>query len=261
MALDFTNNATDRVNHGTAATLDDLDPGTWLFWCRPTALTANMGLWCKKINGFNLSQRITVVQPSNWEIRAGWLSAGANTTYISNNADLQNDTWDYIAVTFDSSLGADLVHIYLGTLTSIATELTYGTASDGAAPISDTVASWHTGNVETVAGTFADNWEGDIAWHQAFSGVLSLAQIRQMQFRPGVRQPNCVVSSHYGYNGVGTQADLSGNGNTGAVTGATVSDHVPLGPFFGWDVPTTRGACVVTVTITATATVTVAALE
>ena len=33
----------------------------------------------------------------------------------------------------------------------------------------------------------------------------------------------------------GTQPDWSGNGNSGAVTGATVADHVPLGPPFGFD--------------------------
>jgi hypothetical protein len=236
MALDFTNAATDRVDHGSAANLDDLDPGTWLFWCKPTGLVNSMALWGKKLNGFNFAHRINVAQPvANFEIRATWLAGGGNTTYITNNANLQNDTWYFIAVTFDSSLGANFCHIYLGTLTSIAVELAYGTATDGNAPISDAAANWYIGNHETVAATFADNWEGDIAWYSAYSGVLSLAQIIQMQFRPSVRRANCVVSSHYGYNGVGTQADLSGNGNTGAVTGATVNPHVPLGPFFGWD--------------------------
>jgi hypothetical protein len=47
----------------------------------------------------------------------------------------------------------------------------------------------------------------------------------------------CVGFWHLGANGVGTQPDWSGNANAGTVTGATVSDHVPLGPWFGYDLP------------------------
>jgi hypothetical protein len=46
---------------------------------------------------------------------------------------------------------------------------------------------------------------------------------------------NSKIFIHLGFAGTGTQPDLSGHGNSGTVTGATVGAHVPLGPMFGLD--------------------------
>ena len=64
--------------------------------------------------------------------------------------------------------------------------------------------------------------------------MLSLAEITQHWMR-SQNHANSKVLMHVGYNGTGTQADWSGHGNSGTVTGATVSAHVPLGPQFGFD--------------------------
>jgi len=69
-----------------------------------------------------------------------------------------------------------------------------------------------------------------------FDRALSLGEIRSLQFHPRVLS-GCVLYSHYGFNGTGTQPDWSGKGNSGTVTGATVSNHVPLGSPFGFDDP------------------------
>ena len=67
-----------------------------------------------------------------------------------------------------------------------------------------------------------------------FNKDLSLGEIRLQQWNPH-RTVNTVMWVEYGYNGTGTQVDLSGNSDAvdGTVTGMTQSDHYPGRQLFG----------------------------
>ena len=77
---------------------------------------------------------------------------------------------------------------------------------------------------------------GRMGFFHVISSELTLNQIIAQQYRPHVRSDSQVFM-HLGFNGTGTQPDLTGKGNNGTVTGAVVADHVPLGPPFGFDIP------------------------
>jgi hypothetical protein len=68
---------------------------------------------------------------------------------------------------------------------------------------------------------------GRLAWLAIWNRQLSYNELLAQQYNPHVTQ-GCVLFCHYGLYNLGTQLDLSGAGNHGQVTGATVAGHVPL---------------------------------
>lgn len=227
MALTFGGAISDRVDHGSAASLDDLDPYTYLLWVYPTTLTNNRGFVGKgnttknfKLNGTGGNLQIVVAR------------ATTSTSYITNDTPLSTlNKWYCIATSFESAAAAgEVVNIYSGDLSTTVAERTYGTSTDGSGAVTtDASASLIVGN--NASGTA---FQGRIAVCLIWNRKLTLGEIKDQQFHPH-KTSGCVLYSICGYNGTGTQADLSGSGNNGTVTGATQSDHVPLGPLFGFD--------------------------
>jgi hypothetical protein len=72
---------------------------------------------------------------------------------------------------------------------------------------------------------------GKIAHVSRFNRYLSVAEIHTMQFH---RKPmeGCVLFNEYGFNGTGAQVCFAGSALSGTVSGATLSDHVPIRPVF-----------------------------
>ena len=87
---------------------------------------------------------------------------------------------------------------------------------------------WHS----QFGGTDSKAFPGSIALFGLLNRVASQQEIVSLQFNPRVVSGTKVFMP-LGWNGTGTQPDLSGNGNSGTVTGATVAAHVPLRPLFG----------------------------
>ncbi len=80
----------------------------------------------------------------------------------------------------------------------------------------------------------AEFFEGDIAWSGLINDrSLTLAQFNEIS-RRGWDLPALYILPLDGENS--PEPDLSGNGNTGAVVGATPTDGPPMGPIFGFDV-------------------------
>jgi hypothetical protein len=167
------------------------------------------------------------------EIGVRWSRATTNCIYATNNANLVLNAWQYICATIDQAGGAgQVVNVYKGTRDAAATECTYATAQDGSGAFSSN------SGVTAFAG---DNGGGEAAgcrianlrvWPNV---ILTADQIVSHQWRMLPVVAGCKLWTEYGYNGTSTQPDWSGNGNAGTVTGATVGDHVPLGPPFGYD--------------------------
>ena len=230
MALNYTAD-NQKVDCGSAAVLDNLDPFTAMMWLYPTSSATLAHLYSKAPAG---GGGVLVLRrnssPAN-DLLFVRTRATTTTFYETNDAPLTtSNKWYFVAVSF-ASASTPVVHIYVGDLSTLAVESTYGTSIDGSGALeTDAANNLRIGS----SGTSNINWRGRIALYHLVGSELSLGQIKEQQFRPHV-VANSKLFMHLGYNGTGTQPDWSGNFNSGAVTGATVAPHVSLGPSFGFD--------------------------
>ena len=228
MALTFGAATSDRVDHGSAAALDNLTKFTYLLWLFPTTLT-NLRMFLSKDDGaaaniyFGLSGT-----GGNIEFQVDW-STSAGFVRSSSTPLATTSKWYCVVATYDS-LAAQQNHMYVGDLVTALSEPTYSNNTNGSGSQSDDSArSLVIGNDGTTLAL-----QGRIAFAGVWNRAMSLAELQSQQFRPRVSSGS-LLFTHYGFNGTDTQPDWSGNGNAGTVTGATVADHVPLSPFFGFD--------------------------
>jgi hypothetical protein len=227
MALDFTGSDNDHVDHGSAASLDDLTTWTKIFWLY-------LDTWDNFTQVFHKGR--SGDEDKSWVldnlITDGFSlivrRAGVNDTLATGNTGLATGKWLYVAATYDSgsASGTHLTY-FQGDLATIASQQAQG--GTGTLGVADATQTLRVGGNNN-----SDSIDGKIAWFGHWNRVLTLGELKHQQFRPHVTS-GCVVFTHYGYNGTGTQPDWSGNGNSGAVTTATYSAHVPLGLHFGFD--------------------------
>jgi len=223
--------STERVDHGSATSLDDLDTATVLAWVYPTATSVGFveGKYASPccstgyrwlVPGFHANASL--------DVRVDRATSDLGMTALSL---MTANAWQFIGAVWNTG-GTDADQkLFRGTLTSIATEPTYNIQTVGSgATVSDAGGTLVVGNREG-----ADfNFPGRIAWVGIWNRALTNGEVRAQQFRPHPTS-GCVLFTHYGFNGTGTQPDWSGSANSGTVTGATVIDHVPLGAPFGFD--------------------------
>jgi hypothetical protein len=236
MALEFTGGDADRVECGSDATLDDITTGTILMWVYIDGFGGSFRWFCKKA---------AAEFAGYWELyhgNAGALHFGIDYTVADvlmiDNAALSTGQWIFIGASFDSSAVAANQKLWIGDLTTLAAEpAVYATqqASNGVI-VTNAAANLKVGN------RVGDDRspDGRIAWIGIWNGTRMIqGQVRDQQFNPHVTSDgNCVLFMHLGFNGTGTQADWSGNSqNNGTVTTATVADHVPLKPLYGYSQP------------------------
>ena len=228
MALDFGALTSDRVDHGSGASMDDLDPYTFMCWVFPTAFS-NVRAFFQKGDP---SRRLMVLGTAG-NLRVLLARATTDTDYRTSGNPMSLNAWNFCASAVDSSESAgNVVHIYVGSLNAEAVETTYSLKTDGEGAIdSDAGDNFFLGNRPA---NHTLSFQGRIAVAAYDNSFLTLAQIRSWQFKPR-NLPSTVLYTHPGFNGTGAQPDLSGKGNNGTVTGATVANHVPLGPVFGFD--------------------------
>ncbi len=229
MALTFGVGTAERVNHGSATSLDNLPDSangmTVLLWTYVTSRTdarkfaskarASLGAgWQLGLNGTTGNVQMLCERATTDAFR------------VTNDTPIAANTWIFLAA--DAKISASpATHIYTGTLTTSAVESTYGSDQDGSGAYnSDAARDFMGGNIDATTPNLSI--PGRIAWIGLWNRVLTLVEIQEQQFAPHVTS-GCVLFSHYGYNGTGTQPDWSGNGNNGTVTSATLTpDHVPI---------------------------------
>lgn len=220
MALQFTDDSTDQINHGSGSTLDNLVPATILMWVKPSVISVGFRSILSKTSG-----------GSGWalyshEFNDFWAFDISGTVY--NRVffdDVMTTDWQSIAITWERDVIAPAA--YRGTLTTALSDIT-NTSSTGSGGFDDSAATLFTGT------NFDGNTIGmSLALLMIWNRILTIGELEAQRWRPH-KNNGCVFFAHYGFNGTGTQPDWSGNGNSGTVTGATVSPHVPLGPPFGF---------------------------
>lgn len=223
-SLTFGALTTDNVSHGSGTSIDNLNTKTVLMWVYPTTLTAGRLLYVKSGDADGFNRFVLSVAGTEDELRLIMTDSG--TQYRTNNANLTVNNWWFVGFTYTDS-GTGRVKIYSGSATSPATALTFSLATDGTGSyLSDAAQNLTIGNGDSAGGGGTTPWQGQIGWVGVWNRVLTLAEIQDQQFNPHITSGN-VLFVHEGFNGTGTQYDLSGNGNNGTVTGATGSTNGP----------------------------------
>ncbi len=228
MSLLFGNTGSaDRVDIGDGTSIRDLNPFTFIEWIYPV----NTGTWAGKPflqkgrAAGGGSRRVLEVSASGNFMRLEVDRSTSDTNYIASNLAMSNNTWYCVAGTYDSA-ASPTTHLYQGTLSAVMVEATYSTSTDGSGTLgSDSGQNMRIGNDGAASPTSSIN--ARIATVGIFNRVLSLGELIDWQFRPGVRS-GCVGFYQLGFNGISTQPDWSGNGNSGTVTTVEVADHVPV---------------------------------
>lgn len=238
MALNFSSDS-HYVNCGSAASLDNPTALTCLAWFYNTNGDTQDN--CFILTKFKTSpdSYYTFVlgrqgQASGRRMAMEMARATTGLRAESTQNQWSNNTWHFGAWVMDSAGANADQKLYIGSLTAIAAEVSgYQTQRVGAGTLRD----------ESTASLYIGNWDGSTPWWQpagilAFVGLwrraLTLGEIQAQQFRPRPTA-DCVLFMHL--SNASTVPDLSGNANNGTVSGASVVDHVPLGPWFGVSVP------------------------
>ena len=210
----------DNVNCGSAASLDDFTTRTITAWVNPD----NYGE--AGLGGILNKEKLAAT------IAGAWF--GVYNTYTGYIFQYRWDNWAYwtignfaanvwvhAAVSYDKSATANDPVIYLDAVSQSVTERT---APSGTA-VSDAAEDLIIGNSETGGHTF----DGKIAHVTYHNVILTANEIAQL------RTGRLITRGLAGYwplwGLASSEADLSGNLNNGAVTGAVLANHPPVGRY------------------------------
>ena len=223
MALSFAA-GTDTVNMGSNAVLDDLTDLTYIAWMYPTSALTSGGIIAKGTSG-STSRRSFEIRTS--VVANGLFYVADYTTVCNAEANvLVANQWQCVAATMDGT--SKVAKLYWGDLTTSMAECTYTTQTTGTGSISSNAA------LNQFVGSYGSGTTGGTGKHLAdvaiFNRVLTVGELRDWQFNPR-KMTGCVGFWRLGSNGTTNVPDLSGNFNTGSITGTTVSAHVPMRSF------------------------------
>jgi len=222
----------DRVQHASNAVYDFNATGTACFWLYPTDDTQRQGI-------FNRSNVGNAYFEGNWR------------------ADLAGDNWEFdrqrtTTDLFVQAAAANFVHYGLNKWLCICFVYNTGGAnadqkiligdldSEMAEPSAYATQTVGTGSLNTTYGTndlivgnttnTAREFRGRMAISMFTTTQLTDQQMRAWQWNPkAIGSP--ALLGFYGFGGANS-IDYSGNAINGTVTGATQTDHVPLGKLF-----------------------------
>ena len=215
---------TDRIDHGSDASLDTCDPCSWAGWFYPTTITGNRILISK---GTNVTGKVILLESAGSGGIQLFMARTVALNYTYNTGKiLRVNRWWKVAVTLNTSnASGQAAHIYVAESTSTLTEVTYATQVDGSGPLTDDAAeifligNWPPTNL---------SWQGQI-------GRIGFWKNRELQipefeefFAKGITtSTGTSLSVSLGFNSNGTQYDDSGKANNGTVTGAVPSTNGP----------------------------------
>lgn len=227
MAL-LINNSSAGINHGSGASLDNLDQQSLLVWARPASLGVNRYLASK----FN-SKPFFRITDSNGNLRLWCDRSGGTLDYTTDGNVVSANIWQLLAYTLDLTVDTDSAAIYHGDLTAPPASLAFSSQSNSSGSIlNNSNNDLIVGNRQSQERAFS----GDIGMIQVYDRVLTIGEITNIWLN-GSPLSGCVLFTHYGWNGQDSQADWSGNENHGTLIGApfqpTVSPHMPLALPFG----------------------------
>lgn len=219
MSLYFGHLSSARVNHGSDASLDNLQNGalTVLVLARQRDRVSNRYLAIKG-NG------VTWYFYSTSLGRIAFVNNRATTddTFQSGFEEgFPLNEWRWVAVTFDNAAsGNDRVYLYASAVTGSLTETTYSAQTAGSGANGDDASSdLFVGNLSTAN----SSWPGDIAYVHVVAARMSLEELRHHQSCPFHPHASTKLLVRYAGDADSAAVDLSGNGNRGQLIGAIPS--------------------------------------
>ena len=210
MALDFSASTT-VVNHGSGASIDNLDAQTWLFWLNATAInSANKRFMWKNSGSSGVQILQGPIGGTQGRMRYARSRATTGSDATSPNDTLVVGTWQGIAITDQDGVSPK---IYLRTLATALAELgSYAVQTTGSgAPADESAQTLYIG------GRNAAGVEGDviIAYWAVFNSILTLADMASWFKRPRAIIGAATAQCFSRFNNTTSIVDWSGNGNTG----------------------------------------------
>lgn len=209
----------DKINCGSNSVLDNLGPMTILAWIdTDSGGEVLLGNIVTKDNADTAGRWLFFLASSATAYRFFKDFDGASDLSVITNS-FGGTGKRAVSMTWDGSLTATNVHIYVN-----GVEATYSTQANGAgSAVSDASIALYIGNRDNVDLTF----DGRISYVQIWNRVLNINEITQATTFPGSVSNGLV--GFWPLTGDSPETDLSGNGNTGTVTGAATStDGAPV---------------------------------
>ena len=234
--------ASQYIDCGSAAAIDDWTACSIVAWCRATSLAT--------LDDIRRIGAKTSTIPLGKELQHAYHSSGIaqdclrfrvnRATAVANAESVANtvvaNEWMFAAGVYDEASGPQ---IYKGTLTALVAEVAYssGPTVGSGATSSDADGPLRWGQRPIAGANAASGFRGDISFGLYVNRRLTLAELQALQYRLlFYRFTEAKAAYQFGLHaGIGSQPDISGNGNTGTIVGSvTLADHVPLGPPFGF---------------------------
>lgn len=215
---------TDNVNVGTAATVDNIwaAGGTVAFWIKVTAVDATIRRFANKAADDMTGGWVLAL--SSVDCTTGDDKFEFDVDYATTDASWCVGTgpttgaWVHVAITLDASSATNDPKIYYNCV-----QQTIGADKNGTGAVTDDGAnSLLIGNRASSQNRSAD---AAIAYFTAWKRVLSIGEVCEVMVNPMAFPASRVVLTPLW--GDATETDLSGNGNTGAVTGTTATTDGP----------------------------------
>jgi hypothetical protein len=233
MALDF-NASGRRIIVPSSASLDNFTSFSGIVWINLAALAKDDYILFKGNAGGLRRWRLILDDTSgNLQFVVDRTTGLGYTTTSTIGAS--TGSWEAFAFSYDNSDSTQSAHkIFKGTLTSAFVEEGIYGAGQGSA---NSIATDQDGdlaigiNPDALPTSFLN---GSIAVVKLFDSLLTLDEFIAEQWIAHTNRTDCVYNPPMGFTGTTTQVDLSGNANNGTITGATISDHVPLPSPFGF---------------------------
>ena len=222
MSLIFADASNDHVDHGSDTSIDDLQTWTKIFLIDFAAWTQYRKIFQKGRAG-NADKRVELGSTEG-DLSIIVRRGGVNDSATPSTSLTAAGGWQWLAITYDiaATSGQRITAFSAANFDSPFVQDGQGGVGTGA--VVDASQTLRVGSNNDGTGPNAR-----IAFFGQWNRVLTLGELKAQQFRPHVTG-GCVTFTRYGFNGTGTQADWSGNGNSGAVTSATVGDSAPLPP-------------------------------
>lgn len=233
MARDF--DATDDViDCGPANVLDNLTTFSFCVWVFPDG-------WGENNQGYILRKHDSPVVNGGKTLRLrNESSPAASVRFVVDRSTdavaeatastMQLGVWQFLMCTYN---GTDGPRIYLATPNAVGlNEVGYATRNVGSgSEVNESSGNFAIGNSTAGDRTF----DGRICHVAVFDVILTVGEGRTFMFGRLPRAP----LGYWPLWGVGSEEpDLSGNGNNGTVTGATVAGHAPIGVYAPAPLPT-----------------------
>lgn len=212
----FTSNS-DLIRVSDTAILQNIfdGGGTVSAWCYVDSIPANGRIFSKVSgsNGWSFYLRSATNSLSFFQYFSGTFGYRED----SSSTPALNE-WNHYAVTYNSSSVSNRATLYQNAQLYASST---GSTPNGTRE-SDVGIDFVIGNSDDESGSFL----GNLAYVQAWDRALSVAEINE-----SMRKPGSVLTNLVGYwpciGADSTEPDFTGNGNSGAVTGTSISTNGP----------------------------------